>query len=372
MSLKSVRTLTAAQIAKKWNLPLKTVMGLIDDGAKVEKEHDKNIADAKQIARDHLSERPDYYKKLHKLEKSKVSMKEDTGVTGTNGVRGLGNIGGTPAIGINAYVDSNAMSYEDENGNKLEWIKKHTKGHNAVGFNEFDPTELTKKIKLKEGISAGPEREVPIVGDPTGNTRRIAKVDEQGTPGHPRYTERPTYEMKEPDNKLSSGEVARGIYQEGYASIGHSFDWAGDVNRRAKFYGKKPKPTTTKGDEKDDTYKDSKQGGKVKFTKAVRKEDIADKDWDDTTGKKLPESNHKHIHINKPDTKKEPGAEGTTHTIYEERKMDTKDHINEALDNILDENLSEMKENLLAALQEKAMEKLEEKKKEIAANYFAQ
>ena len=137
--------------------------------------------------------------------------------------------------------------------------------------------------------------------------------------------------------------------------------------------------------EKDNTYKGSKQGGKVKFAKTVKedqeeppftdshkrshekssthvhklalkgmkkvtKEDIADKDWDDTTGKKLPESYNKH----------------------EETKMDTKDHINEALDNILENNLSEMKEHLLAALQEKAMQKLEEKKKDIAANYFAQ
>ena len=52
--------------------------------------------------------------------------------------------------------------------------------------------------------------------------------------------------------------------------------------------------------------------------------------------------------------------------------MDNKERINEALDCILDNNLSEMKENLLIALQEKAMEKLEERKKEIAAQYFAQ
>ena len=52
--------------------------------------------------------------------------------------------------------------------------------------------------------------------------------------------------------------------------------------------------------------------------------------------------------------------------------MDTKDLINEALDYILEENLVEMKENLKQALQEKAMEKLEERKKEIAANYFAE
>ena len=46
--------------------------------------------------------------------------------------------------------------------------------------------------------------------------------------------------------------------------------------------------------------------------------------------------------------------------------------INEAIENIMDDNLVAMKENLMVALQEKAMEKLEERKKEIAANYFAQ
>lgn len=542
MSLKDtdVRTPGDAAIAKKFKLSLAKVRKLVDVGAKHEKEHNTNLAKAKEVARDHIGERPDYYKMLNKAERSdKNKLKEEIG---TSGVRGFGNVTGDPAIGNNSYADTNAMSYEDENGNKLQWIKKNTEGHNAVGFKEFDPTELTKKVKLKEGISAGPERSAnynigdagggrtlmrPLdvkegakiekakklaaagltaanlytLGDVTsraveGNKTVSAKhdvvkaasalpgpagyaasainyakqaydkvkhmkeendlkgacwkgytakglkkkggkmvpncvpVSEQGSPANPaRYTERPTYEMKEPDNKLSSGEVARGIYEgrpatrqkpeivkhndkdvgkvwshpdgsfssvrkkgqykvsmrhktregaiqhlkdkssemtEGYASIGHSFDWAGDVNTRAKFYGKKPKATTTKNDEKNDTYKDSKQGGKVTFAKAVRKEDIADKDWDDTTGKKLPE-NH-----NKPDTRYAPGATGITKTIYEETKMDTKDHINEALDNILENNLNEMRDHLLAALQEKAMEKLEEKKKDIAANYFAQ
>jgi hypothetical protein len=62
----------------------------------------------------------------------------------------------------------------------------------------------------------------------------------------------------------------------------------------------------------------------------------------------------------------------TSVTDIKETKMDTKDLINEALDDILENNLVSMKENLMAALQEKAMEKIEEKKKEIASNYFAQ
>mgnify|MGYP003353830128 FL=1 len=52
--------------------------------------------------------------------------------------------------------------------------------------------------------------------------------------------------------------------------------------------------------------------------------------------------------------------------------MDTKDQIQEAIQNIQEENLNEMKDNFLAVIQEKAIQKLEERKKEIAASYFAQ
>jgi uncharacterized protein YaaW (UPF0174 family) len=55
-----------------------------------------------------------------------------------------------------------------------------------------------------------------------------------------------------------------------------------------------------------------------------------------------------------------------------ETTMDNQNLINEALENILENNLNDMKENLLAAINEKAMEKLEERKKAIAADYFAQ
>ena len=52
--------------------------------------------------------------------------------------------------------------------------------------------------------------------------------------------------------------------------------------------------------------------------------------------------------------------------------MDNKQQIFEAIDNILENNLNEMKENLSKVLQEKTAEKLEEKKKVIASEYFAQ
>ncbi len=47
-------------------------------------------------------------------------------------------------------------------------------------------------------------------------------------------------------------------------------------------------------------------------------------------------------------------------------------YIKEAIQNILDKNLDEMKNNLQAALTEKAIEQLEEKKIKIAQSYFGE
>jgi hypothetical protein len=112
------------------------------------------------------------------------------------------------------------------------------------------------------------------------------------------------------------------------------------------------------------------------------------KDWDVATGK-LPEQTyfhptHKHTarlskeKAMKPDNIIEPGGvkghvSSDMHTEQtKETTMDNQNLINEALENILENNLNDMKENLLAAINEKAMEKLEERKKAIAADYFAQ
>lgn len=768
MSLKDtdVRTPGDAAIAKKFNLSLARVRQLVKQGAKHEKEHNTNLAKAEEVARDHIAERPDYYKMLKKAEKTPVTMKEESGIAG---VRGLGYVSGDPAgelSGVDKYINSNAMAYEDENGNKLEYIRKqHVNLHNkGLGYNFFDPTNikgsfnfmneatttsgamggrhspkeeegdkyLENNVKnaekdlsirekhadenhhkhhvymgfnafkhtnvkdhsnreLAEGISAGPERtqdysigdagggrtiyrkgemeegakldkakkavmagltaaNIYTAGDvaskaaegrgsPKADVVRMAStlpgaagwaatgvhyakkaydkvkqmkedkdpcwkgyemvgmkkkggkkvpncvpVSEQGSSATP-YTERPTYEgndkypqaaergiyqedwqdvnrkdktdglsqkavnayrrehpgsklktavteknptgkrasrrksfcsrmggmkkrltsaktARDPDSRINKA-LRRWNCEEGYASIGHAYDWTGDVNSKAKFYGDKPKATTTKNDEKDDTYKDSNKGKKVKFAKTVKegystysgkshslsplgkspsdplknkrgadrtlgqytrdfpanyakkkiskelgdvkssiksnlgkhtkpkhlpeaqidelkaetlgsyvkkasasrkealkgskadiktwgkrqkgittaikqltKENSKDKDWDEATGpmgkSPVAEQTPSHLHSNKPDTKYAPGATGTTHTIHEDTKMENKDLINEAIENILENNLIDMKENFKTALEEKAMEKLEERKKEIAAEYFAQ
>ena len=563
MSLKDtdVKTPGDEAIAKKFKLSLAKVRQLVKQGAKHEKEHNTNLEKAKEVARDHIAERPDYYKMLKKAEKTKVSMKEESGV---GGVRGLGYVSGDPSGTdyVKQYIDSNAMSYTDENGNKLEWIKKkHKEIHNKkLGFSSFDPTNIDgNKNFVNEGMSAGPERESDYsIGDPGGGRTSGRKLDMKEMNIHPkvkkavatgmtlaniatmgqvaggaaegrgspkrdivaaaaglpgkvgwgataghysikgfdkarqyikdkqkqmkedkdpcwdgyqqvgmkkkggrkvpncvpiketgqvmsRYTERPTYEGKSMGETLpKAGGVARGIYQEGHVSIGKWSNF-GDGFKSKKTYGDKPKEKPESNEPgTDDTYKGSNSGKKVRFAKTVKESQIDEvkaetlgsyikkasasrkaalekggakadlKTWGKrqsgitTAMKKLTGDakvsassddipffpSHKRSHEkssthvrrlavkamkkqmgenhNRPDTRYAPGATGITHTIHEETKMDSKELINEAIVDIMDDNLIDMKENFLAALNEKVQEKLDERKKDIASNYFGQ
>ena len=148
MSLKNtdVRTPGISDIAKKFNLPIAKVVRLVNIGAKTEFEHNKNLSKAKQVARDHISERPDYYQKLKKMEKSPVSLKEENSVSA---VRGLGFVSGDPAVDpVSQYIDTNAMAYEDQNGNVLKFIKKHGK-ESSLGFTPYNPTQDHGDVKQR-------------------------------------------------------------------------------------------------------------------------------------------------------------------------------------------------------------------------------
>jgi len=65
------------EIAKKHKISMEELKKAHEEGVKIESEHtnDKSIAD--EIARDHLNERPDYYKKLKKYVEQFESMVED-------------------------------------------------------------------------------------------------------------------------------------------------------------------------------------------------------------------------------------------------------------------------------------------------------
>ena len=61
-----VPTPSLEQIAKKHNVSISYLQKQEDVGSNVEKEHVTSKKTAREIARDHLNEKPDYYKKLKK------------------------------------------------------------------------------------------------------------------------------------------------------------------------------------------------------------------------------------------------------------------------------------------------------------------
>lgn len=60
------KTLTPEQIAKKHKVSVEYVHRQLLSGMKIEREHTKHDIAAREIALDHLGEKPDYYEKLKK------------------------------------------------------------------------------------------------------------------------------------------------------------------------------------------------------------------------------------------------------------------------------------------------------------------
>jgi hypothetical protein len=63
------RVLTVSALAKKHKVEVKYIERQLERGIKVEHEHTSKLSVARHIALAHLSENPDYYKKLKKIEK---------------------------------------------------------------------------------------------------------------------------------------------------------------------------------------------------------------------------------------------------------------------------------------------------------------
>lgn len=494
--LKSVSTLSAKEIAEKHGLSLAYIAKQIVKGVKVEKEHTKSTREANEIARDHLGERPDYYIKLDKMEKTKV----------INELGEYDNKGGSPVVG-DLTGSSRKVSKVDE-GKRLDKAKKAVMagvtaanmytladvagrategGHGSpkgdivraatalpgaagwgatavhYGKKGYDAAkEVLKKKKssmeeetVKEdlrkwfrekwvrydtkgnikGPCAREEGEGKPKCRPLASARAMSKderaksarrkrredpvADRPGKGGKPimvNTNEETLLEKNVPTNPelwaraksqaKAKFDVYPSAYANGWASkwykskgggwksaANESVDeacWDNYKQEGMKKKGNKMVPNcvpveeqgqvmsryterptyesrTTKGDtfgqsiergiyEKQIDEISAELVGKVSNARFWRGE-VPSKTLARAINKKFIESGKKK------DVKKQ--------TVKEET-MDTKEQIHEAIGNIMEENLHEMKENFLAVLQEKAIEKLEERKKEIAANYFGQ
>ena len=103
-------------------------------------------------------------------------------------VRGLGFVSGDPAVDpVSQYIDTNAMAYEDQNGNVLKLIKKN-KGESSLGFTPYNPMQdhgdvkeriLGKKIIKELAGAEGPYDD--YAGEaPLNVSKRIQSKVEEG------------------------------------------------------------------------------------------------------------------------------------------------------------------------------------------------
>ena len=67
--LLGVPTPSPEEVAAKHKVPLSQIKDQLKIGIKVEHEHTQDVPLAREIALDHLSELPDYYTRLSKMEK---------------------------------------------------------------------------------------------------------------------------------------------------------------------------------------------------------------------------------------------------------------------------------------------------------------
>ena len=399
MSLKSVKTLTASEIAKKWKLDINKVNSLIDDGAKIEHEHDKSMKNAKEIARDHISERPDYYKKLRKMEKTKISMKEGMSTEPERDSQIIGDLTGSSrkvmkvdevklpkvpekvksktkkaiAAGMTAAnIATGADIYDRASrgvGSPIRDVAAAASGlpgkvgYGAMGANwtvkGFDKAREHIKSKQRAKMEEQVENMIEDWSDkkhqnPSGGLKKSGVM---------------AYRRENPGSKLQTAVTTKPSKLKPGSKA---------ANRRKSFCarmgGMKKRLTSAKTANDPDS----------RINKALRKwnceESVINELRAETLGsyiKKAAKSRKKSLEGPKPDIKTwEKRQHGIGMAIKkltkEETTMDTKDIINEAIDNILSNDLVTMKENLSSVLQEKAMQRLEEKKKEIASNYFAQ
>jgi len=287
--MSGVATPSAQQLAKKWNLTLATIAKKIVAGTKVEKEHTTSSKQAAEIARDHINERPDYYEKIKKMEKSPIVKEAKHPLQANfdkyrkgklNELGEYDNKGGT--------VDAEGLTDASPLAQKRRSVKEQ-----GYGIRSYTEKPLVEKKPTPDAMPTGADRGIyqeaykskdekygfnhPETGKNIGRimpsygefiTRRVKAGKTQSV--------RMRHKTREDAEKhlIQHADTTKQT-NEGWASVGHPFTRDGRVNPNAQFYGGKPKQTTTKNDEKDNTYKNSKQGGtNVNKVKPVKEDAV--------------------------------------------------------------------------------------------------
>lgn len=411
MSLKDtdVKTPGNKAIAKKWKLSSSEVNKLVKQGANHEKEHNTNIEKAKQVARDHIGERPDYYKMLDKADKmDKNKLKEDIINELSNKLMKKYMKRAKGELNARDYVTRSGGDYQkkpDLFQHGPAWPGDHevTDQYAKIHKRQRGMERATALMNIREvktygrvsrpGWKPSKDSTTPASpGEPKGDAMknafdRIEKAFPKGSikvGGRKEMKEDTVNEIADtPKGQSTLVKYVRGAAKDlhntglihGYDSAANPRPNGGETETRKNM--KRNAKNRTVGIER--AVKRMNPGLKeeqmdineISSKLATRYYDKADKD--------LPKQkkNSRKLHNRQTGIQRamKRGIEDDyiKRTGYnEETTMEKQDMVAEAINNILEGNLENMRQNLFDVLQETAIEKLEERKKEIASNYFAQ
>ena len=211
-------TMSAKELAKKYKEPVKAINKTIKQGEKVEGEHTSNKTAAKEIARDHIGEKPDYYKKLAKmedkveegLEKACWKGYEAVGMKMKNG-RKVPN-----CVPKEEYTGSEKVSKDSDDassrfvgtGSLTDVYKKATPGYTS-----------TIKKAVKE--HCGCEKEKKMVEDAKGYKNPTGGLTQKGRDHYNRETgSNLKAPVTKPPSELKAGSKAAGRRKSFCARMG--------------------------------------------------------------------------------------------------------------------------------------------------------
>ena len=131
-------TPSVENLAKKHNVSVEYIKSQLQQGIEIEQEHTSDKSIAKEIALDHLNERPDYYKKLKKIESIQENILLDEGWKDL--LAHIGVIGALAGIGTTSLTVKQALERPDISDTKKAAI--------AIKA-DIPPAQLPKTIAAK-------------------------------------------------------------------------------------------------------------------------------------------------------------------------------------------------------------------------------
>lgn len=316
-------TPSAEQIAKKFKKPLKTILAQINKGAKKESEHTSNKKIANEIARDHVNEMPDYYDKA-----------ERAGLDESNKLNKL---------------------------KKRDWQDPKKRPKEDDNVSHYDPRDMLSSLRRQK---AKKEKQVAEETLNEENSFAIKNKKTKVTIATFGTYEQAKQKLKSMDNKKEfsiyklrhKGALHnRTVNESNPRTLGAYIHFASKARKRA-LEDNGPKPDMK-------TWSKRHEGIKMAKKKLLGQAKVDPVDPDDPPFK----GGHKRSH-----EKSSTHAHKLAVKGMKMQKEDTNEIISEALLNMADGQLNDMKENFMLALQEKAIEALNERKAIIAENYFAQ